>query len=326
MDNKKILSTGGAGFIGSHLAEKLIALGNEVFVVDDLSTGRLENLKALEGNEKFHFIKGSVLEEYLMREIVSKVDYIYHLAASVGVKKILEEPLDCLLTNIKGTEIVLQEAEKNKAKVLIASTSEVYGKGDKIPFREEDNRIYGSIYNNRWIYAFSKGVDEFLGLAYHKEKNVPVVVMRFFNVIGPRQVGRYGMVVPRFVKQALKGEPVTVYGTGEQTRSFVYVGDVVDALVKLMDAKDSEGRVINIGADHEISINDLAKKVIDLAGSASSVAHISYEEAYPKGFEDLERRVPDISQIRNLIGYEPKTSLDETIKKIIEYYRNDSFA
>jgi len=319
MNNKKILITGGAGFIGSHLAEKLLNDNKEVFIVDNFSTGRLENIEHLKNNKNFHFIKGSVLDEDLMKELIGKVEQVYHLAAAVGVKKILKEPLDCILTNITGTEIVLKAAEKRKIKVFIASSSEVYGKGDKIPFKEEDDRIYGSVYNNRWIYAFSKGVDEFLGLAYFKEKNLPVVVVRFFNVIGPRQVGRYGMVVPSFVKQALNNEPVTVYGDGEQTRSFADVEDIVNALVKLMTVKEAEGRVINLGADREISINNLAKKVIEITKSSSKITHIPYSQAYPDGFEDLKRRVPDISNIRRMIGYEPKFSLEETIKKIIKY-------
>ena len=319
MNNKKILISGGAGFIGSHLAEKLLKDNKEVFVVDNLSTGRLENIEHLKNNKDFHFIEGSVLDEGLMKELIGKVEQIYHLAAAVGVKKILEEPLDCLLTNIKGTEIVLKEAEKRKVKVLITSSSEVYGKGDKVPFKEEDDRIYGSVYNNRWIYAFSKGVDEFLGLAYFKEKNLPVVIVRFFNVIGPRQVGRYGMVVPTFIKQGLKGEPITVYGDGEQTRSFADIEDIINALVRLMAVKEAEGQVINLGADREISINNLAKKVKELTNSSSKITHIPYNQAYPDGFEDLRRRVPDISNARRMIGYEPKFSLEETIKKIIKY-------
>ena len=319
MDNKKILISGGAGFIGSHLVEKLLKDNKEVFVVDNLSTGRLENIEHLKSNENFHFIEGSVLDEDLMKELIGKVEQVYHLAAAVGVKKILEEPLDCLLTNIKGTEIVLKEAEKRKVKVLITSSSEVYGKGDKVPFKEEDDRIYGSVYNNRWIYAFSKGVDEFLGLAYYKEKNVPVIIVRFFNVIGPRQIGRYGMVVPTFIKQALKGEPITVYGDGNQTRSFADVDDIVKAIIKLIDVKQAEGQVINLGADREISINNLAKKVKELTNSSSKITHIPYSQAYPDGFEDLRRRVPDISNARRMIGYEPKFSLEETIKKIIKY-------
>ena len=319
MNNKKILISGGAGFIGSHLAEKLLKDNKEVFVVDNLSTGRLENIEHLKSNENFHFIEGSVLDEDLMKELIGKVEQVYHLAAAVGVKKILKEPLDCLLTNIKGTEIVLKEAEKRNVKVLITSSSEVYGKGDKVPFKEEDDRIYGSVYNNRWIYAFSKGVDEFLGLAYFKEKNLPVVIVRFFNVIGPRQVGRYGMVVPTFIKQGLKGEPITVYGDGNQTRSFADIEDIINALVRLMAVKEAEGQVINLGADREISINNLAKKVKELTNSSSKITHIPYNQAYPDGFEDLRRRVPDISNARRMIGYEPKFTLEETIKKIIKY-------
>ncbi len=314
-----VLISGGAGFIGSHLAEKLLQDNKEVFVVDNLSTGRMENIEHLKSNENFHFIEGSVLDEDLMEELIGKVEQVYHLAAAVGVKKILKEPLDCLLTNVNGTEIVLKQAEKRGAKVLIASSSEVYGKGDKVPFKEEDDRIYGSVYNNRWIYAFSKGVDEFLGLAYFKEKNLPVIITRFFNVIGPRQVGRYGMVVPTLIKQALNNEPITVYGDGEQTRSFAYVEDIVEALIKLMATKQAEGHVINIGADQEISINDLARKIIELTNSSSKITHIPYNQAYPDGFEDLRRRVPDISNIKRMIGYEPKFSLEETIKKIIKY-------
>jgi len=325
MGNKKILITGGAGFIGSHLAEKLLNDKKEVFVVDNLSTGRLENIEHLKDNEGFHFVEGSVLDEDLMKQLIGKVDQVYHLAASVGVKKILEEPLDCLLTNINGTEIVLKEAEKRKIKVLITSSSEVYGKGDKVPFKEEDDRVYGSVYNNRWIYAFSKGIDEFLGLAYFKEKNLPVVVVRFFNVIGPRQVGRYGMVVPTFIKQALKNEPVTVYGDGEQTRSFADVEDIVNAVVRLMATKQAEGQVINAGADEEISINNLAKKVIEITNSSSKIIYIPYNQAYPdEGFEDLRRRVPDISKIKTMIGYEPKFNLEETIKKIIQYHKTNN--
>ncbi len=315
--NNKVLITGGAGFIGSYLAEKLLKDNKEVFVVDNLSTGRLENIEHFKTNNNFHFIEGSVLDESLMAELIGKADQVYHLAASVGVKKILEQPLDCLLTNIKGTENVLKEAEKRKIKVFIASSSEVYGKGDKVPFTERDDRVYGSIYNNRWIYAFSKGVDEFLGLAYWKEKNLPVVIARFFNIIGPRQVGRYGMVVPTFVKQAINNQPITVYGDGNQTRSFADVEDIINALVKLMTVKEAEGKVINLGADKEISINNLAKKVKELANSSSEITHIPYNQAYPEGFEDLRRRVPDVSEIKRLIGYSPKISLNETIRKII---------
>jgi UDP-glucose 4-epimerase len=320
--NNRILITGGAGFIGSHLAEKLLEQGKEVFIVDDFSTGRMQNIEHLKDSKNFHFTKGSVLDESLMKKMMENTGQVYHLAASVGVKKILKEPLDCLLTNVQGTEIVLRQAAGKKAKVLIASSSEVYGKGDTVPFKEHDDRIYGSVYNNRWIYAFSKGVDEFLALAYFKEKNLPVVVVRFFNVIGPRQIGRYGMVVPTFVKQALKNEPITVYGDGHQTRSFADVRDIVNALIALMDEKNAEGEVINVGTDREISIDDLAEKVKELTNSSSKITHIPYNQAYPDGFEDLRRRAPDLSKIKGLIGYEPKFNLEETVKTIVGYYKN----
>lgn len=319
--NKKILVTGGAGFIGSHLVEKLLQNGEEVFVIDNLSTGRLENIKHLEENRKFHFVKDSVLNESMMENLVAKADEIYHLAAAVGVRMILGKPLSSLLTNIKGAEIVLREAAKKKTKVLLVSSSEVCGKDEKVPFKEEDDRTYGSVYNDRWVYAFSKAVDEFLGLAYWREKEVPVRIVRLFNVIGPRQTGRYGMVVPTFVKQALEGKSVTIFGDGEQTRCFADIKDVVEALIKLMTTKEAEGQVVNLGSDDEISINQLAEKVNKLAGNSSEVVYIPYKEAYPDGYEDFRRRVPDISKIGNLIGYEPKVNLEESIKKIIKYYK-----
>ena len=319
--SKKILITGGAGFIGSHLAEALLKKGEEVFVIDNLSTGSLKNIKHLLKNKKFHFTKGSVLDEKLMEELIKKVDEVYHLAAAVGVKMILKRPLSSLSTNIKGTEIVLEKAMKRKVKVLLASSSEVCGKDDNVPFREEKDRTYGSVYNDRWVYAFSKAVDEFLGLAYWREKKLPVVIVRLFNVIGPRQTGRYGMVVPTFVRQALKGEPITVFGDGKQTRCFADVEDVVRAMIKLMSTKKAEGQVINLGSDREISINQLAKKVKKITSSTSKIIHIPYKKAYPNGYEDFRRRVPELSKIRKLIGYKPKVSLEESIEKIIKYQR-----
>lgn len=316
---RKILITGGAGFIGSHLAEKLLQKGEEVFVIDDLSTGSLENISHLRKNKNLHFVKGSVLDEKLMTEIIEKVDQIYHLAAAVGVKLILGRPLHSLLTNIKGTEIVLREAAKRKIRVLITSSSEVCGKGDKLPFREEDDRVYGSVYNDRWVYAFSKGVDEFLGLAYWREKKLPVVIVRLFNVIGPRQTGFYGMVVPTFVKQALKGEPITVFGDGEQSRCFADIEDIIGALINLMATERGEGQVLNLGSDREISINRLAEMVKDRTGSSSKIVHVPYEKAYPDGYEDFRHRVPDITKIKNLIGYQTKFTLEESLKKIIDY-------
>lgn len=326
MNSKKILVTGGAGFIGSHLAEKLIGQNNEVFVIDNFETGAAKNLEHLKDSSNLHLIQGSVLDEELMAQTVAKADEIYHLAATVGVKKVIQKPLTCLLTNIKGTEIVLREAEKSKKKVLIASSSEVYGKSRQIPFREDGDRTYGSVDNHRWSYAFSKGVDEFMALSYFREKNLPVVIVRFFNVIGPRQIGKYGMVVPTFVKQALKNEPITVYGDGSQTRSFCDVLDIVEALMVLMRTKEAEGQVLNVGADKEISMNDLARKVKELASSSSEIIHVPYEQAYSKGFEELQRRVPDISKLRNMIGYEPKISLEQTIERIIRYHKENSLA
>lgn len=317
----KILITGGAGFIGSHLSEKLVQRGEEVVAVDNLSTGSVKNIEHLRKHKNFHFVEGSVLDEKLMTKEVNKAEQVYHLAAAVGVKKVLEKQLDCLLVNIRGTEIVLQEAGKNKAKVLITSTSEVCGKSGKVPFSEEDDRTYGSVYKARWIYAFSKGVDELLGLAYHREKGLPVVIVRLFNVIGPRQTGEYGMVVPTFVRQALKGEPVTVFGDGDQTRCFADVDDITDALIKLMDVKEAEGRVLHLGSDKEISINDLAATILHLTDRPSeSRKYVSYEDAYPEGgYEDFRRRVPDLAKVRALIAFEPKIPLSETVRKIIEY-------
>jgi len=319
MTPKKILITGGAGFIGSHLAEKLLEKGEEVFVVDDLSTGSLENIKHLQQNQNFHFIEGSVLDEGLLSETIEKVDEVYHLAAAVGVRLILGKPLRSLLTNVKGTEIVLRKAEKKKTKVLITSTSEVCGKGDNVPFGEEDDRTYGSVYNDRWVYAFSKAVDEFLGLAYFREKQLPVTIVRLFNVIGPRQTGFYGMVAPTFVKQALKGEQITVFGDGEQGRCFADIEDVVGALTVLMETQKGVGQVINLGTDKEVSMNQLAETVKKLTESSSEIVHIPYEKAYPDGYEDFRHRIPNISKIKTLIGYQPKFTLEETLKKIINY-------
>ena len=318
--SKKILITGGAGFIGSHLAEKLLENGKEVFVVDDLSTGNRDNIKHLENNQNFHFIEGSVLGEKLMIETIARVDEVYHLAAAVGVKLILGKPLHSLLTNIKGTEIILREAAKKKIKVLITSSSEVCGKGDNVPFKEEDDRTYGSVYNDRWVYAFSKGVDEFLGLAYWREKELPVVVVRLFNVIGPRQTGFYGMVAPTFVKQAIEGKPITVFGDGKQSRCFADVDDVISALVNLMETDKGVGKVVNLGSDRQVTMNQLAETVKKQTASNSEITHIPYEEAYESGYEDFRHRAPDISKIKNLIGYQPKFTLEESLKKIIDYF------
>ena len=331
MKSKKILITGGAGFIGSRLSEILTEQGNDVFVVDNLATGSRKNIAGLEGKENFHFIEGSVLDEPLMKEMINGKDEVYHLAAAVGVKQILDRPLNSLLTNIKGAEIVLKEASENNVKVLITSTSEVCGKGDKMPFKEDDDRTYGSVYNDRWVYAFSKAVDEFLALAYWREKQLPVVVVRLFNVIGPRQTGAYGMVVPAFIKQALAGEPMVIFGNlgtghGCQTRCFADIDDIAPALIKLMATEQAQGQVTNLGTDQEISINNLTKEIQDAVEEITGKRppdpqRISYEQAYPRGYEDFERRVPDLTKAKGLIGYQPKISLKESIRKIIQFQR-----
>ena len=320
----KILITGGAGFIGSHLAEKLLQKGEEVFVIDDLSTGSSENIKHLENNPKFHFIKGSVLDKKLMSETIIKVDEIYHLAAAVGVKTVIEKPLSSLLNNLLGAEIVFEVAAQQRTPVLLASTSEVYGKNENIPFQEDSDRIYGSAYHTRWGYGMSKGVDEFLALAYFREKRLPVIIARLFNVIGPRQSGAYGMVVPRFIHQALKGESITIYGDGAQTRCFGYVDDVVDALIRLMASKEkASGQIFNVGSDEEISIKDLAQKIIELTASPSKINFISYAEVYGSNFEDMFHRQPDLTKIKETINYQPKFTLEESLKKIIDQVRHN---
>lgn len=319
--NKKILITGGAGFIGSHLAEKLLLRGEEVFVIDDLSTGSLKNIVHLKNDKNFHFTKGTILDRKKMEALIKKADMVYHLAAAVGVKTIVDKPLYSFLLNLKGTEIVLDIAAKYKTPVLIASTSEIYGKNNKVPFSEESDRIYGSAYHNRWGYALSKGGDEFLALAYYREKGLPVFVVRFFNVIGPRQTGVYGMVVPQFIQQALSGKSITIFGDGNQTRCFGDVEDVTDALIKLVNNPKAIGNIFNIGSDEEISIKDLAEKVKKLTGSRSKISFIPYDKIYGKDFEDMFRRKPDLSKIGKLINYQPKLSLDKSLNKIIDYFR-----
>lgn len=316
---KRALITGGAGFIGSHLAEKLLEQGEKVFVLDNLSTGRKENIQHLLKNKNFEFRKGDVLNKAVVRRSMEGVDEVYHLAAAVGVKNVMEKPLASWITNIQGTENVLEAALGRKVPVLIASTSEIYGKNTKLPFGEDDDRVYGSVRNYRWGYAFSKGVDEFLALAYFREKGLPARIVRFFNTIGPRQTGEYGMVVPRFVRSALKGEPLSVHGTGKQTRSFGYVGDVTDAVIKIMRHPKSAGEVYNLGSDEEISIENLAKKVITLAQSKSLIQYVPHEKVYPEGFEDMQRRRPNLAKVKALIDYRPRHNLDDVIKKIIEY-------
>ncbi len=314
---KTTLITGGAGFIGSHLAEKLVRAGDKVFVLDNLSTGSLDNIRHLMPLKNFVFKRGSVLNRSIVRKMTACADEVYHLAAAVGVQTIMDKPLDSLILNTKGTENVLEAGEKRKIPIMLFSTSEIYGKNTKLPFHEEDDRVYGSAYNYRWGYAFSKGVDEFLGLAYFREKGMPVRIVRLFNVIGPRQTGEYGMVVPRFIRQALAGELITVHGTGRQTRSFADVDDIIDALIKIMHHPKSRGEIYNLGSDEEISINNLAKKVLKLTQSSSKIAYIPHNKVYGMGFEDMQRRRPDISKVKKLIHYTPRHSLDDTIKRII---------
>jgi UDP-glucose 4-epimerase len=317
----RALVTGGAGFVGSHLAELLLGQGHEVFVLDNLSTGSIENIAHLKHRERFHYTIDSVSNEPVLAELVDQADVIFHLAAAVGVKLIVEQPVHTIETNVRGTEVVLTHANKKKKLVLIASTSEVYGKSTAVPFCEDDDLVLGSTVKHRWAYACSKLIDEFLALAYWKEKKLPVIIVRLFNTVGPRQTGQYGMVIPNFVRQALAGQPITVFGDGTQTRSFTYVGDVVDALAKLVQEPKAVGRVFNVGNGYEISILDLAKRVKALAGSSSEIVTIPYDQAYEAGFEDMPRRVPDTSRIHELIGYEPKVQLDEILDKVIDYFR-----
>jgi UDP-glucose 4-epimerase len=314
---KNALVTGGAGFIGSHLCEHLLANGQKVVVIDDLSTGSLANIQHLLSDGRFKFIEGSVRDADLMRKVVKQADCIYHLAAAVGVNLIIEKPVHTIETNIHGTEVVLSTANKFGKRVLITSTSEVYGKNEQVPFKEDDDMVLGSTKFSRWSYACSKAIDEFLALAYHKQFGLSVVIVRLFNTIGPRQTGRYGMVVPRFVDWALKNEPVLIYGTGKQSRSFTYVGDVIRAMSALMEQESADGEVFNIGSTEEISIEKLADKVIEKTHSKSQKKYIPYAEAYGQGFDDMQRRLPCLEKVKGAVGYEPKVGLDEAIEKII---------
>lgn len=317
----RALITGGAGFIGSHLAEALLAQGHRVMVVDDLSTGRFDNIAHLVEDPQLDFAIETVTNETVMDRLASECDVIFHLAAAVGVQLIVERPVHTIETNILGTEMVLRLANRYRRKVVVASTSEVYGKGARIPFSEDDDRVMGPTSKSRWAYAASKAVDEFLGLAYYREKEVPVVVARLFNTVGPRQTGRYGMVIPRFVGWALAGEPLQVYGTGQQSRCFCNVADTVRAIIGLVREPAAVGEIFNVGADQETSINELAERVRAMVGSESEIVHVPYDEAYAPGFEDMQRRVPDISKIGRVIGWEPTVDLDETLKQVIDSMR-----
>ena len=317
----RVLITGGAGFIGSHLADAYLQRGDEVLVIDDLSTGTIDNIQHLKSNPKFHYTIDSVHNQPVTAELVDQCDVVFHLAAAVGVKLIVESPVRTIETNVRGTEVVLALANKKQKRVLIASTSEVYGLSADVPFKEDGNLVMGATTKGRWSYACSKAIDEFLALAYWREKKLPTTIVRLFNTVGPRQTGRYGMVIPTFVKQALAGRPITVYGNGKQTRCFGYVGDVVGALIKLMDSPDSVGQVYNIGSSEEISILQLAEKVKELTQSTSEIVFVPYDDAYEEGFEDMPRRVPDTTKISQLVGFKPKMTLDGILETVISFHR-----
>lgn len=317
----RYLITGGAGFIGSHLAERLLETGHHVVVLDDLSTGRLANLSAVAGHPRLQLVRDSVECEATVTALMSQCDRVFHLASAVGVQLIVDEPVRTIRTTIHGTEVVLEAAFKFGRPVLITSSSEVYGKGTRVPFAEDDDVVLGSTRHTRWCYAYSKGVDEFLGLAYHRQYGLPVVIVRLFNTVGPRQVGQYGMVLPRFVEAAMAGRPLKVTGDGTQTRCFAHVSDVVDAMIKLMDTPAAVGGVFNLGSDEEVSINELARRVIAATGSSSSVEHVSYEAFYGRAFDDMMRRVPDLRRIRATIGYRPRRNLDQIIQSVVDDFR-----
>lgn len=315
------LITGGAGFIGSHLAERLLNDGHRVTVIDNLSTGRFANIEPLTTNPNFGFAIEDIRNAAVMDRLVSECDVIYHLAAAVGVFSIVQSPIDTLEINVGGTELVLQTARRYRRRLMLASTSEVYGKGVRVPFNEDDDRTLGPTTKSRWAYAASKELDEFLALAYHKAANLPVTIFRLFNTVGPRQVGSYGMVVPRFVRWALAGEPIEVYGDGQQSRCFGNVFDIVDAIARLSQAENTVGQVYNIGSNEEVTIAELAERVKARAESSSEIVFIPYDEAYETGFEDMRRRVPDIAKINGAIGWQPTTPLDSTIDQIIAYFK-----
>ncbi len=315
----RVLITGGAGFIGSHLADAYLHRGDEVFVIDDLSTGRIENIQHLKANPRFHYTIESVHNFPVTAELVDQCDVVFHLAAAVGVKLIVESPVRTIETNVRGTEVVLTIANKKKKKVMVASTSEVYGLSTDVPFREDGNLVMGATTKGRWSYACSKAIDEFLALAYWRERKLPTIVVRLFNTVGPRQTGQYGMVIPTFVKQALAGRPITIYGDGSQTRCFGYVGDVVGALMKLMEHKEAVGQVFNIGSNQEISILALAQRIKELTRSRSEIVFVPYDEAYEEGFEDMPRRVPDITKVSELVDFRPRMPLDGILGTVIEY-------
>ncbi|HWE02354.1 MAG TPA: GDP-mannose 4,6-dehydratase [Tepidisphaeraceae bacterium] len=321
---KRILVTGGAGFIGSHLCERLVADGHCVVALDDLSTGYLRNVAALANRSDFQFVRGSVEDQATVNILMSQCDAVFHLASAVGVQLIVDEPVRTIRTTIHGTEVVLEAANRYGRPAFITSSSEVYGKGARVPFSEEDDVVMGSTRHSRWCYAYSKGIDEFLGLAYHKQYGLPVRIVRLFNTVGPRQVGMYGMVLPRFVAAALRGEPLSVYGDGKQTRCFCHVADVIDAMVRLFTSPAAIGQVFNLGSDVEISMNDLAERVIRLSDSKSTSKHITYEQAYGQKFDDMARRAPQLDKIRSVISFSPKFALDDIVRSVIDDKRSET--
>jgi UDP-glucose 4-epimerase len=324
--SKKFLITGGAGFIGSHLAERLLQLDHTVTVLDDLSTGRSENIQRLLKQSQFQVVEDSVENAATVGVLMSQCDAVFHLASAVGVKLIVDEPVRTIQTTIHGTEVILKAAHRYRRPVLITSSSEVYGKGSRVPFSEDDDVVMGATRFARWCYAYSKGIDEFLALAYHRQFGLPTVIVRLFNTVGPRQVGMYGMVLPRFVEAALANRPLQVYGDGKQTRCFCHVADVVDALAKLIEAPRAVGEVFNLGSDQEVSINDLAARVVRQAQSSSRIEHIPYEQAYGAPVDDLPRRVPRLDKIRTIIGFRPTFDLPQIIDAVIRQFRDDSAA
>jgi UDP-glucose 4-epimerase len=316
----RILITGGAGFIGSHLSDYLLGLGHDVTVIDDLSTGSVDNIREAKESHHFQYFIDTIFNKPLLAELIDDAEIVFHLAAAVGVLNIVESPVRTIETNVGGSELVLELAAKKKKRVLIASTSEVYGKSTKFPFSEEDDLVLGPTTKGRWSYACSKAIDEFLALAYHRERKLPVTIVRLFNTVGPRQTGRYGMVLPTFVKQALCGEPLTVFGNGEQSRCFTHVGDIVKGLVQCVSCNATVGQVFNLGNTEEVTMNALAEKVIKATESASTIKYLSYDEAYGAGFEDMQRRVPDISKARQWFGYAPTQSLDDIVESVVGYH------
>ncbi len=321
MKGREILITGGAGFIGSHLAERLIESGANVTIIDDLSTGSIRNIDHLRNHERFRYFIDTIFNRPLLAELIDRADWVFHLAAAVGVKLVVEQPVHTIETCVHGTEAVLELAARKGKRTLIASSSEVYGKSEKTPFREDDDMVFGPTTMSRWCYACSKAIDEFLALAYNAEHNLPVTIARFFNTVGPRQTGKYGMVLPRMISAALAGKPIEVYGDGEQTRSFAHVNDVTRAIVALMEHEFAEGETFNVGSDEEVTINELARRVVEHAGNGSEIIHIPYEQALAPGFEDLRRRTPSIDKIRNTIGFQPEYNLNQIIDSVIDFQR-----